>query len=123
MDIAKLKNNNKYCAWWPEPDIILSLKENPKFKLYIWDGYFVEIFGNPIFDGNPWVGFTRDYQEDVGGWEDATEMQDIDEYLTDILRYKDKEFEYEETPEVFNLIVDFLTYAKQTGQTVVVEVS
>ena len=45
----------------------------------------------------------------------------VDEYIWDMLRYKDKEFAWKETPEVFDLIIDFLTYAKQTGQTIVME--
>ena len=121
MDIEKIKNNEKYCAWWPEPDIILSIKESPEFNLYIWEGYFVKIFGEPIFTDKMWVGFTRDYHEDINGWDEATEMDNIDEYIWDMLRYKNKQFEWEETPKVFDLIIEFLMYAKQTGQTVIVE--
>lgn len=126
MDITRLKNNSEYFddSYFAETDVELWLKESPDFHLHIDEMYFEDIFGlNPIFDGKPWRGFTRDCNEFVGGWEDSTEMQDIDEYLTDMLRYKGREFKWEETPEVFELIVDFLTYAKQTGQTVVVEVS
>ena len=125
MDISIFKNNRTYCAMWPEPDVILSIKENPEFNLYIWDGYFVKIFGNPIFGNENWVGFTRDYQEITGGWEEASEIENIDEYIWDMLRYKDREYDvlWEDTPEVFNLIIDFLTYAKETGQTVVVDVA
>ena len=122
MDIRRLKNNREFCAWWPEPDIILSLKESPEYNLYIWEGYIGEIFEDPIFTDKNWVGFTRDYHEGVGAWEDVTEIENVDEYIWDMLRYKDRKFDWEETPEVFNLIVDFLAYAKQTGQTVVVEV-
>ena len=124
MDIGRLKNNKQYCAWWPERDILLWLKENPEFNLCICYDYFAEIFGKPIFNGEPWVGFTRDYQEDKGGWETASEIENIDEYIWDMLRYKGREYSqlWEETPEVFNLIIDFLTYAKETNQTVIVEV-
>ena len=125
MDIGKLKNNEQYCAWWPEPEVVLSLKENPEFNLHIWDGYFVAIFDRPIFTDEPWVGFTRDYQEDKGGWEKASEIENVDEYIWDMLRYKEKKYDpvWEKcVPEVFNLVIDFLTYAKQTNQTVIVEV-
>ena len=126
MDIGRLKNNREYCAWWPEPDIILSLKESPEFNLFIWDGYFVTIFSDPIFTDKDWAGFTRDYQEFTGvwAWDDKTEIKDVDEYIWDMLRYKDKKYKpiWEKTvPEVFNLILDFLTYAKETGQTVIME--
>ena len=77
MDIGRLKNNKQYCAWWPERDILLWLKENPEFNLCICYDYFAEIFGKPIFNGEPWVGFTRDYQEDKGGWETASEIDGI----------------------------------------------
>ncbi len=125
MDIGKLKNNEQYCAWWPEPEVVLSLKENPEFNLHIWNGYFAEIFEDAIFTDNLWVGFTRDYQEDKGGWDKATEIENIDEYIWDMLRYKEKKYApiwQKCVPEVFDLIVDFLTYAKQTNQTVIVEV-
>ena len=125
MDIGKLKNNEQYCApMWTEPDIIFSLKESPEFNMYIWDGYVETIFTPPIFTDKMWVGFTRDCQEDKGGWEKASEIEDLDEYIWDMLRYKDKEYDpiWKKTvPEVFELIMDFLTYAKETGQTVIVE--
>ena len=129
MDIGRLKNNIKFsveevCPEFAEPDIILSLKGSPEFNLRIWEGYFVAVFSNPIFTDRNWVGFTRDYQEDVNGWEEATEMDNIYEYIWDMLRYKDIELDpiWEKTvPKVFNLILDFLTYAKQTGQIVIVE--
>ncbi len=124
MDIQRLKNNRKHYeigVEWAEPKVILSLKESPEYNLHIWDGYFVAIFGEPIFADENWVGFTRDYQEGVGAWEKVMEIENIDEYIWDMLRYKDRKFDWEETPEVFNLIIDFLTYAKQTGQTVIVE--
>lgn len=124
MDIGKLKNNEQYCAWWPEPEVVLSLKENPEFNLHIWNGYFADIFENAIFTDNLWVGFTRDYQEDKGGWDKASEIENIDEYIWDMLRYKEKKYApiwQKCVPEVFDLIIDFLTYAKQTNQTVIVE--
>ncbi|MBQ3573796.1 MAG: hypothetical protein IJP38_07035 [Oscillospiraceae bacterium] len=124
MDIGRLKNNREFCAWWPEPDIILSLKESPEYNLYIWEGYIGEIFEDPIFTDKNWVGFTRDYHEWVGAWEDVTEIENVDEYIWDMLRYKDKEYDpiWKNTvPKVFDLIIDFLTYAKQTGQTVIME--
>ena len=111
MDIGRLKNNEQYCAWWPEREVVLSLKENPEFNLRIWDGYFAEIFEDAIFTDEPWVGFTRDYQEGKGCWEKESEIKNIDEYIWDMLRYKGKEYDpiwARHIPEVFNLIIDFL---------------
>lgn len=125
MDIAKLKNNWEYYddSYVVTDEVKIHLKESPEFNLHIDETYFFDIFGNPIFNGKPWVGFTRDYQEIVNGWEKETEIENIDEYIRDMLRYKnrERELDFEETPEVFNLILDFLTYAKETGQTVIVE--
>ena len=50
-------------------------------KCLFYDDYsFFDIFGNPIFNGKPWVGFTRDYQEIENGWKKETEIENIDEY-------------------------------------------
>ena len=124
MDIEKLKNNEKFTAWWPERDIIISLKESPEFNLHIWNGYVETIVDPPIFTDKDWVGFTRDYQEFTGAWDDKTEIKDIDEYIWDMLRYKNKNYDpvfAKTVPEAFNLILDFLTYAKETSQTVIME--
>lgn len=125
MDIGRLKNNYQYYddSYYVPEEIILSIKESPEYNIHIEKGYFFDIFyGNAPLDGKGWHGFTRDYMEKVGGWEDASEINDIDEYINDMLKYRNCGFEYKETFEVFNLIIDFLTYAKQTGQTVIVEV-
>ena len=128
MDIGRLKNNRVYneedmC----DTEIILSLKEDPNFNLHIWEGYFRDIFGHPFLHGLGWHGFTRDYQEFKGAFSDDNdnkiELPDLEEYLTDMLQYAEKEFRFEETSEVFELIADFLRYAIATGQTVVMEVS
>ena len=123
MDIGKFKNNEQYYddSYVVSNEVIIELKESPEFNLHIDEMYFADIFGKPVLDGKPWIGFTRDYCECRNGWDEATEMDNIDEYIWDMLRYKDREFDWEETPEVFNLILEFLTYAKETGQTVIVE--
>ena len=41
----------------------------------------------------PWVGFPRDYQEDKGGREKASEIENIDEYIWDMMRYKGKKYD------------------------------
>ena len=125
MDIGKFINNSDYYddSYFICTEVIMQIKENPEFNLHIDDVYFRDIFCSaPIFDGKPWVGFTRDRNEIVGGWDKESEIGNIDEYISDMMRYADRTFEWEETPEVFQLIIDFLNYAKMTGQTVVVEV-
>ena len=124
MDIGKFINNSDYYddSYFICTEVIMQIKENPEFNLHIDECYFMDIFGDPIFNGRPWVGFTRDYQEGVNGWDKKSEIGNIDEYISDMMRYADRTFEWKETPEVFQLIIDFLNYAKMTGQTVVVEV-
>ncbi len=128
MDIGRIKNNKEYleediC----DTEIILSLKENPEFNLHIWDAYFSDIFCNPPLHGMGWHGFTRDRNEFKGAYSDANdnriELPDLEEYLQDMLQYAKKQFRFEETSQVFELIADLLRYAMATGQTVVMEVS
>lgn len=125
MDITKLKNNKEYCdgSYFPENEIILTIKEDAELNIHISEKYFSDIFHFAPLTGDDWKGFTRDFHELKGAWEGKCEIDEIDEYLLDLMYYTDKLTMYEETPEVFDLVVDFLTYAKQTGQTVIVEVS
>ncbi len=126
MDITKLKNNWEYYddSYYVPDEITISIKEEPEFNIHIEEGYLYDIIrGNAPMDGKGWYGFTRDYLERVGGWEDVSEIEDIDEYLNDLMKYLQAGFSYKESPNVLNLIIDFLTYAKETGQTVVVEVN
>ena len=126
MDIGKLKNNWEYYddSYYVPEEIALSIKESPEFNIHIERSYFHDIFyDNAPMDGKGWHGFTRDYLEKTGGWETISEIEDIDEYLNDLIKYLQAGFRYKESPDVLNLILDFLTYAKQTGQTVIVEVS
>ena len=126
MDITKLKNNWEYYddSYYVPDEITISIKEEPEFNIHIEEGYFHDIFhGNAPMDGKGWHGFTRDYLERVGGWENVSEIGDIDEYLNDLMKYLQAGFSYKESPNVLNLVIDFLTYAKETGQTVIVEVN
>ena len=126
-DIGKLKDNYKFCDEDGGDDIILKIKEDPTTIIYISESYFYEIFGDPPLHGLGWHGFTRDYQEHKGAFDyfengNVAEMTNPMEYLEDMMQYKDKSFRYEETSEVFDLIADFLGYAIETKQTVIVKV-
>ena len=76
MDIGRLKDNSEYFDdyYFAETDVELWLKESPEFHLHIDEMYLRDIFFNPIFDGKPWRGFTRDCNEFVGGWDDASRV-------------------------------------------------
>ncbi len=125
-DIGKLKDNRKFCDEDGMDDIILKIKEDPTTNIYIGEIYFYDIFRKPPLHGLGWRGFTRDYHEMKGAFdswgEGISEIVNPKEYLEDIMQYKDKDFMCEETSEVFELIADFLRYAIETKQTVIVKV-
>lgn len=56
-------NNKFYEGYEGEPLIILAIED----KIYIWDGYFEYIFGNPSLKVD-WKGFTRDYNQQEGAF-------------------------------------------------------
>lgn len=113
MDIGMLKNNTKfYDGFEPEPEVTLTIPENPEFNIHIWEGYFQFIFGSPPLDGKGWNGFTRDYNqmERVFGDDDYI-IKNIGEYLNDLLVCSQKSFEDEETTECCRLLQNFLEFA------------
>lgn len=119
MDIGMLIDNNFfYDGFEDESEVELFIAEKPEFDIHIWIGYIRDIFDKPIFDGNEWTGFTRDYQQEVGTYENNNVTINVDEYLFDLMKYKDKKFKFEETLDCFNLIKMFLKYAKQENLTV-----
>ncbi len=86
-------------------------------------GYFDDVYDTPTLDGNGWKGFTRDYHQFEGVFSEDGGITEIDppEYLEDLLLYKEKSFEFEETTEVFNLMVSFLEEAIKQGVNVKTE--
>ena len=124
MDIGNLKNNYKYYEGFEgEEEIILKIKSNPSINIHIWCGYFNEIFEEPNLDGTGWKGFTRDIHQDEGAYEEDEYEIDIAEYKEDILQYQNRTYEFEETKDVYNLILEFLEYASNHNETVIMEVS
>ena len=112
MDIGNLKNNYTYYEGYEdEGKIVLCIEADQ--AIHIWEGYFDDIYDTPTLDGNGWKGFTRDYHQFEGVFSEDGGITEIDpsEYLEDLLLYKEKTFEFEETTEVFNLIVSFLEEA------------
>lgn len=119
MDIGMLKNNNTfYYGYEGESEIELYFSDDTEFNIHIWCGYISDIYDDPIFDGNEWIGFTRDYQQEIGTYEATDTIIDVSEYLNDLLNYRDKCFRFEETNSCFNLLRSFLEYAKQNNMTV-----
>ena len=116
MDIGNLKNNYTYYEGYEdEGKIVLCIEADQ--AIHIWEGYYDDIFDTPTLDGNGWKGFTRDYHQFEGVFSENGGIVEINpsEYLEDILLYKEKTFEFEETSEVFDLIVSFLEEAIKQG--------
>jgi len=126
MDTGNLKNNHVfYDGYEDEPEITLALEEAPEYSIHLWDGYFDDIFGNPVLDGNGWKGFTRDLHQMEGIFcTDAVASSiDIPEYLEDMLSCKNKHFRYEESAAALALMIDFLQYAAANHDTVIAELA
>lgn len=122
MDIGNLKNNYTYYEGYEgEGKIVLCIEADQ--AIHIWEGYFDDIYDTPTLDGNGWKGFTRDYHQFEGVFSEDGGITEIDpsEYLEDLMFYKEKTFEFEETTEVFNLIVSFLEEAIKQGVNVKTE--
>ena len=116
MDIGNLKNNYTYYEGYEdEGKIVLCIEADQ--AIHIWEGYFDDIYDTPTLDGNGWKGFTRDYHQFEGVFSEDGGITVIDpsEYLEDLMLYKEKSFEFEETTEVFNLMVSFLEEAIKQG--------
>ncbi len=122
MDIGNLKNNYTYYdGYEDEGKIVLCIEADQ--AIHIWEGYFDDIYDTPTLDGNGWKGFTRDYHQFEGVFSEDGGITEIDpsEYLEDLMLYKEKSFEFEETTEVFNLMVSFLEEAIKQGVNVKTE--
>ena len=125
MDIGKMNDNYAfYEGYEGEPEIVLRVGNNA--TIHIWEGYFDDIFDTPSLDGNGWIGFTRDYHQFEGAFSeeaDETIPVEIDpkEYLEDILQYKEKSFDFEETTDVLNTIVEALQSSIEYNISVTVE--
>ena len=112
MDIGSLKNNYTYYNGYEDENEIILIIENVQ-ALHIWEGYFDDIFDAPNIDGKGWKGFTKDYHQCEGVFSGSNEIYQIapNEYLDDLLQYKGRTFEFEETMDVLNLMISLLEKA------------
>ena len=122
MDTGNLKNNYTYYEGYEDEGKIVLCIEGYQ-AIHIWEGYFDDIYDTPTLDGNGWKGFTRDYHQFEGVFSEDGGITEIDpsEYLEDLMLYKEKSFEFEETTEVFNLMVSFFEEAIKQGVNVKTE--
>ena len=122
-NIERFFQNEKWYdeRFYGENEITLSIKENPNLYLHIWDGYLNFILDDVRMLKDRWIGFTRDNQEFIRTFSgDVVEIENLDEYITDLLLYKGKKLD-EEDSEVYKLILDFLYFAKENNLTVLAE--
>ncbi len=106
MDISNLKNNYTYYVGYEgEGQIVLYLEGYQAF--HIWEGYLDDIYDTPSLDGNGWKGFTRDYHQFENIFSKDSNITEINplEYLDDLMLYKNKNFDFIETTDVFNLLI------------------
>lgn len=124
MDIGKIHNYKFYEGYGFEPEVELSTNVETMETLHIWDGFFMDIFGEPSLDGKGWHGFTRDYHQCEGAFDDAGEavITDLQEYIDDLKIYENRKFDYEETKEVYDLICNWLNEAMKNNCSVMVRV-
>lgn len=75
----------------------------------------MDIFGEPSLDGKGWHGFTRDYNQCEGAFDNKGEavITNLQEYIDDLKIYENRKFEFEETKEVYELICAWLAEAQK----------
>lgn len=122
MGIGKIDNYKFYEGYGYEPEVELSTNIETMETLHIWDGFFMDIFDEPSLDGKGWHGFTRDYNQCEGAFDDVGEaiITDLQEYIDDLKIYENRKFRFEETKEVYELIYTWLTEAKKNKCTEVI---
>ena len=122
MDTLNVKNDYKYYdGYEPEPELVITLNNE---KYHIWDGFFYQIIKEPYAFQVDWKGFTRDFHLLTGIYDIDSEIHKIEpkEYLEDLLHYKDNNFSFPESREVFNLLVSLLTRAINENLDVFIEI-
>ena len=117
MDIGKIDNYKFYEGYEDEPEVELSADDENMETLHIWDGFFMDIFSEPPLDGSGWNGFTRDYNQCEGAFDDNGEavITNLQEYIDDLKIYENRKFDYEETKDVYNLICYWLSKAQKNN--------
>ena len=114
MDIGKLDMDKTYYDGYEgESEVIISL---PTKEYHFWEGYFEDIFDTSDLSDVEWKGFTRDYNECTCTFSDDNIECAImpKEYLDDLKLYVNHTFEYEETKDVLEKLLNIFeeAYAK-----------
>ena len=116
------KDNTLYKGYEGEAEVIFAAGGR---TLHIWEGYFGDIFGNPIQKDKGWCGFTKDYNEFIGPFEDECieYVLNIPEYLDDAKAYVGRKFDFEESSKDLDSMILFLEEAEQSNVDVTVSVN
>ena len=104
MGTGKTDNYKFYEGYEDEPEVEISA-DNME-TLHIWDGFIMDIFCEPTLDGKGWHGFTRDYNQFEGAFDDScgeTVITNLQEYID------------EETKEVYDLICSWFDKAQKNN--------
>ena len=118
MGIGKIDNHKFYDGYEGEPEVELSANVETMEILHIWDGFFDDIFRDPSLDGKGWHGFTRDYHQCEGAFDDGKGViTNLQEYIDDLKLYENRKFDYEDTKDVYDLLCRWLDEAQKNGCT------
>lgn len=125
MDIGNLKENNKYYEGFEDEDeMIFTIEDVNDIDLHIWRGYFEEIFFD--YDSKKRIkkGFTKDCHLCTGAFDfvNNVRIDKVDEYLEDLLTYKDKGIKDVNTKECLLLIIELFEYAKSQNKAVLINI-
>ena len=118
MDTGKTIDNFKFFDGFEgEPEIVIEAENTDMQILHIWDGYLDDILRKPNLDGNGWQGFTRDYHQCEGAFGDESKrsITNLIEYLDDLKLYAYREFDYDDTKDVYDLLYSWLEEAINNG--------
>ena len=124
MDIGNLKENTKYYEGFEdEEEMIFTIEGENNIDLHIWRGYFDSLFDNYDYKEQNKKGFTKDYHlcEGVYNMKEKNRIDKVDEYLNDLLTYKNIKFTYPEAEKCLQLIIELFEYAKQNNKRVLIE--
>ena len=118
MDTGRLKIKLDYLkGYGGEPHVTFEMPGSDPCSFQVWEGVFADLPAKPDMSGQGWNGFTRDYHELKGIWNESGEQVNISipEYLSDLDNYNDQTFNYQETADMLEALYKYLNYAKERG--------
>lgn len=121
MDIGK--KNNDYCQGYEGlPKLCFQYQDmtGEIVKFNAWEGFFLDLLNEPTLSGVGWKGFTRDYHQCEGIWNDDEKHVTIEpeEYIADLEQYDNYQCDYPETKTMVKCLKEFLTDAAIQGKKV-----